>query len=499
MSTIEQRSTAVSPDTPATPENPKHPLAMPVMVSVEMWERFSFYGMQAILAYYLYHATTDGGLSLDKTQATTLLGAYGAFVYLCTLGGGWIADRLLGAERTLCTGCALLMVGHLSLSTLPGGLGAVVGLGCIAIGSGFLKTAAITILGHAYPADEPRRDTGFQLFYLGINIGAVLGPLLTGWLSTRHGFHVGFFAAFVLMGIGLGCYLALRRRYLASFSAETQTALTQPTNPIARNRAVGYLAAVAAGLAGLFLLVHGGVVALSDLDTILLVITLLAAGLLYTAMFRSKDVTAAERKQLVAYLPIFVASCTFWSILNQTYGVFAVYSDVRLDRMIGSFTVPAAWTQSLNPFYILTLSVPAAWLWTKLGDRAPSAPTKMGLGVMLTGLGMMVLLPFTGGGPASTPFMALALCILVVSCGELLVGPVGMAATTAHALAVYRTRFSALYFLTMAIGTSTAGVLSNFYNSESGSAEFTYFLACGAGALVIGVGTLLLSGWLRRR
>ena len=237
--------------TQTTPEtNPRHPLAMPATVSIEMWERFSFYGMQAILAYYLYYATTDGGLGLERAQATTLLGAYGASVYLCTLAGGWIGDRLIGTERTLLTGCIALMVGHLSLSTLSGGAGATFGLALIAIGSGFVKTAAITILGHAYPTDDPRRDAGFQLFYLGINIGAVLGPLLTGWLSTKYTFHTGFLAAAGLMGIGLITYLALRRRYLTALSSDTATALTAPTNPIPFGRAAITISIVIAGIVG---------------------------------------------------------------------------------------------------------------------------------------------------------------------------------------------------------------------------------------------------------
>ena len=484
--------------TQTTPENnPRHPLAMPATVSIEMWERFSFYGMQAILAYYLYYATTDGGLGLERAQATTLLGAYGASVYLCTLAGGWIGDRLIGTERTLLTGCIALMVGHLSLSTLSGGAGTTFGLALIAIGSGFVKTAAITILGHAYPTDDPRRDAGFQLFYLGINIGAVLGPLLTGWLSTKYTFHTGFLAAAGLMGIGLITYLALRRRYLTALSPDTATALTAPTNPISFGRAAITISVVIAGIVGLGVLVRVGTIPLASLATILLVLTLSAAVVLYVSMFRSRQVTASERRQLLRYIPIFVASCTFWSILNQTYGVFAVYSDIRLDRTIGTFTIPAAWTQSLNPLYILALSVPIAWAWAKIGDRAPSAPVKMGCGVMLTGAGMLVLLPFTGGGESSTPFLALALCVLIVSLGELLVGPVGMSATTAHAPGTYRTRFSALYFLTMAIGTSTAGTLSGFYHPESGSAEFTYFVCCGLAAVIIGAGTTAMSARMK--
>ena len=265
--------------TQTTPEtNPRHPLAMPATVSIEMWERFSFYGMQAILAYYLYYATTDGGLGLERAQATTLLGAYGASVYLCTLAGGWIGDRLIGTERTLLTGCVALMVGHLSLSTLSGGAGTTFGLALIAIGSGFVKTAAITILGHAYPTEDPRRDAGFQLFYLGINIGAVLGPLLTGWLSTKYTFHTGFLAAAGLMGIGLITYLALRRRYLTALSPDTATALTAPTNPIPFGRAAITISIVIAGIVGLGVLVRVGTIPLASLATILLVLTLSAAA-----------------------------------------------------------------------------------------------------------------------------------------------------------------------------------------------------------------------------
>ena len=504
MTTLKRRSPGRSGDAQNTiSPTLKHPLAMPATVSIEMWERFSFYGMQAILGYYLYHATTDGGLGLERTQATTLLGAYGAFVYLCTLAGGWVADRFLGAEKTLLSGCISLMIGHLTLSTIPGGLGATLGLMLIAIGSGFLKTAAITILGNVYPADDPRRDTGFQLFYLGINIGAVAGPLLTGWLSTRWGFHAGFFAACVLMGIGLGVYLALRRRYLGALTPETTIALTQPPNPTALPRAFLAITGAVAALAVLAGAVRTGIIALSDLATILLAITLCAALGLFVAMLRSDKVTTAERRRLVSYIPIFIASCAFWSVLNQTYGVLAVYSDVRLDRsfmLAGKmFEIPAAWTQSLNPFYILTLSVPMAWAWAKIGSRAPSAAKKMGAGVMITGAGMLVLLPFAGSGPASTPFVALALCVLVVSFGELLVGPVGMSATTAHAPEAYRTRFSALYFLTLAIGTSLAGVLSQFYNPDSEAVEFRYFLCCGVGTMIIGCVTAITASRFSER
>ena len=174
MTLIEQRSRT------------RIPLTLPAIAGVEAWERFSFYGMQALLAYYLYSTAAEGGLGMDQAQATALVGAYGSALYLCTYAGGWVADRLLGAEKTLLIGSALLMAGHLSLSLVPGYAGLIAGLVPLALGSGLLKTAAITILGAAFPPEAGKRDGAFQIFYLGINVGALLGPMLTGWLAERY-------------------------------------------------------------------------------------------------------------------------------------------------------------------------------------------------------------------------------------------------------------------------------------------------------------------------
>lgn len=472
------------------------PLAMPATVGVEMWERFSFYGMQAIMAYYLYHQVSQGGLGLERSQATALMGAYGAAVYLCTLAGGWVADCLLGAERTLLGGALLLVAGHLALGTLPGGWGVASGLCLVAVGSGALKTAAITVLGHAYGGDaDARRDAGFQLFYLGINIGALFGPLLTGWLSAHYGYRTGFTAAAVLMGIGLAHYVALRGRYLGHLGETAARAITRPGNPLPAAQVLPSISGVLIGLLALAGLLATGQLPLSGLATLLLVVTVAAAVGLFAQMLTSPRVTADERRRVLAFIPLFIASSAFWSVLNQTYGVFAVYSDVRLDRRIGSFEIPAAWTQSFNPAYILVLSLPMAWLWTRLGERRPgsalnTSAVKMCVGVTVSGLGLLVLLPFAGQGASSTPVLALAAAVLVITLGELLVGPVCMSATTAHAPAAFRTRFSALYFLTMALGTSLAGVLSGWYDPDSASAERRYFLACGLATMAAGALTL---------
>lgn len=467
---------------------------MPALVGIEMWERFSFYGMQAIMVFFLYHQAGDGGLGLDRAQATALMGAYGGAVYLCTLAGGWVADRVLGAERTLLAGALFLVAGHLTLSILGGGHGVATGMALVAVGSGALKTAAITVLGHVYPReDDARRDTGFQFFYLGINIGALLGPLLTGWLAARHGYPAGFAAAAALMVLGLVHYLALRPRLLASLEPSVRAAVQRPGSPLPRARAAATVALTLTVVGLLVLAVATGRLPLGSLATLLLALTAGAAVALFLQIFTSSRVTGPERRRAVAFVPLFLASSAFWSVLNQTYGVFAVYSDVRLDRHVGSFEMPAAWTQSFNPAYILLLSAPMAMVWTRLGQRGPGSATKMSLGVAISGCGMLCLLPFTGGGAGSTPVLALALAVLVITLGELLVGPVGMSATASHAPTAFRTRFSALYFLSMALGTSLAGVLSRWYDPEQPAVEQRYFLACGLGAIGIGLATAVLT------
>jgi POT family proton-dependent oligopeptide transporter len=188
-----------------------HPIGLTNLFGVELWERFSFYGMLTILGYYLYYSLTDGGLGMEKTTATGIVGAYGGLVYLSTVLGGWIADRVLGMERTVFYGGVVVMCGHIALAVVPGLAGVAAGLVLVALGSGALKANASSLLGTLYEKDDPRADGGFTLFYLGINLGAFVGPLITGLLQTRLGFHWGFGAAAVGMALGLTQYVVFRR------------------------------------------------------------------------------------------------------------------------------------------------------------------------------------------------------------------------------------------------------------------------------------------------
>src|SRR5437588_1643103 len=225
-----------------------HPRGLANLFGVEVWERFSFYGMLASLTLYLYNdiAAADPGLGLPKATATSLIGAYGGLVYVSTIAGCWIADRVLGAERTLFYSAVLVMIGHLALAILPGFVGVGVGLACVALGSGGVKGNATTVVGTLYAPNDDRRDAGFSIFYMGINVGALLGPLLTGFARSTLGFHYAFGVAAVGMAIGLIQY-TLGRGNLGSEAGIVP-------NPVPRSQGItvaGGVAVVAAAVAGL--------------------------------------------------------------------------------------------------------------------------------------------------------------------------------------------------------------------------------------------------------
>lgn len=488
MTYLEHRTGQVAATTSTTTPS-TGTTAVAAVAGIEMWERFSFYGMQAILVYFLYHSTDLGGLGMDHTTATAVIGAYGAAVYLCTIAGGWISDRLLGAERTLIGGAVLLVAGHLTMGIVGGIPGTVCGLSLIALGSGALKASAVAVLGQCLD----RTDTGFLTFYLGINIGAFFGPMLTGWLQQHHGFRAGFSAAAVLMVLGLGMYLALRRRYLAAMTPEARQAVLSPGQPADRRGVLTVIPGTVAVVGCVAVLAVTGVISVDALTNGMLAAVVLVAVATFRSMFTAPGVTEAERRNIRAFIPLFIGSSVFWAMLNQNFGVLAVYSDLRLDRTLFDWEMPASWTQSLNPVFLL-LAIPlTGWLWSRHARRDASPARRMSVGVTMAGAGMLVFVPFADGGEGSTPLLILVAAVLLITLGEINVGPVGMAAAGELAPARFATRFSALYFLSMAVGTATAGVLSGFYSPGDPAAERLYFCGCATVAVIIGAALRIVS------
>ncbi|MGO2639497.1 peptide MFS transporter [Corynebacterium flavescens] len=482
-------------------KHPDYRIRILSLVSIEMWERFSFYGMQALLVYYLYFAIAEGGMGMDRAKATALVGAYGAALYLSAWAGGWVGDRLLGSEKTLLGGALLVTAGHLILSGIPGQMGLICGLGAIALGSGCVKTSAITVLGSEEDSStgEANAQAGpaFQYFYLGINVGALLGPLLTGWLSKAYGFCVGFAAAAVLMIIGLGVYLGLRRRMLASFSPGIRARVEGPQLRLPSNRRWQWAAGILVAILVIIVAFQRGWVSVDRVSSGLLLITVLAAIWLFAQPLAHPAVSMEEKAAVRRFIPLFLCSTVFWMLQAQTYGVLAVFAQERTNRWVGDFEIPAAWAQSLNPLFILGCSVPLAFLWARLRGRAPQLRTTIGGGLILASTGLLLPAAFVHAEQA--PLWVLPAAIFLISCGELFIGPGGMAATAHHAPRAFATRFSALYFLTLAIGMSLAGRISTYYDPESSAAELRYFLLVALIPMALGLITLLSAPSFRRR
>ena len=440
------------------------PRGLAHLFGVEMWERFSFYGMQGILLYYLYYSVADGGLGVDAATAASVVGAYGGLVYLSTIIGGWVADRLAGAERVLFWSASVVMVGHVAPALVPGLAGVGIGLACIALGSGGVKATATSLVGQLYAPGDTRRDAGFSLFYLGINVGALVGPLLTGLAQSRIGFHLGFGLAAIGMALGLAQY-AGGRRHLTGTARDVPDPLPAARRPLAAAVAVAVAVVV-------LLLVLTGVLAAGHLATVVVWVCVLASAGYFAQMLRSPRIDATERRRVLAFIPMFVASVAFWALYQQQSTVVALYADKQLDRDLFGATMPASWVQSINPVFIIVLSGAFAALWNRLGARQPSTPMKFAAGTAVMGVAFLLFLPMASPEPHSAPLLGLVGVLLVFALAELLLSPVGLSLSTKLAPRAFRTQMVALWFLSTAIGTPLAGVLAGHWSEDS---QATYF------------------------
>ncbi|MGB3484962.1 MAG: oligopeptide:H+ symporter [Mycobacterium sp.] len=464
-----------------------HPIGLTNLFGVELWERFSFYGMLTILGYYLYYSVTDGGLGLPQATATGIVGAYGGLVYLATVLGGWVADRLLGMERTVFYGGIVVMAGHIALAVLPAMAGVGVGLTLVALGSGALKANASSLLGTLYAKDDARADGGFTLFYLGINLGAFVGPLITGLLQTRVGFHVGFGAAAVGMALGLAQYVVFRRN-LGSHGREVP-------NPLPRSAVMKTVAVVVGGVVVVAAVIALGWVTLANISQVTTGVIVIAAISYFVIMLGSARVTDVERVRLRAFVPLFIANAVFWSLFQQIFTVLAVYSDKRMNWSIFGWTAPSSWVGSFEPVWVIALSPLFAIMWTKLGSRAPTTPRKFSYGVIGMGLAFLCFVPLAGIPGQSVPALIVFAILAVFAISELLLSPIGLSVTTKLAPVAFRAQMMALYFLSVGLGTSMSGVLSGYYDPAN---EVAYFGTLGAVTVAVGGITFAIAPWISR-
>jgi POT family proton-dependent oligopeptide transporter len=476
-----------------------HPAGMSSLFFTELWERFSYYGMRALLVLFLAGAVGAGGLGLGEAEAIAIYGLYTSGVYVMSLPGGWAADRVLGLRGAVLWGGVMIACGHLILA-IPGGLGLFcTGLLVIVLGTGLLKPNIAALVAELYPEGGARRDAGFTLFYMAINIGAFTAPLVVGWLRLRYGWHFGFLAAAIGMATGVAWFVATRGR-LGQAGAPPPRAAR-----FARDRAL----LVAAGVAVLLLvaLAWTDLLPLSPValrgGAIYVVFALAAAYFAWFLLFAKLD--AAERRRVLALLVLCVASTVFWSGFEHHGSSLNLFGERFTDRMIGGFEVPAEWLQSLNPLYIIVFAPLFSMLWIALGrtghDLSPAA--KFVLGLLGMGTGFLVMAGaatvVAGGGLAAPTWLLLT--YLLHTWGELCLSPIGMSATAGLMPRRFVGQAMGLWYATLALGnllaSLTAGALAGGDPNDLGSlpGQYLRMFWYGAGAAAL---LALLVPWLRR-
>ncbi|HKQ05807.1 MAG TPA: peptide MFS transporter [Blastocatellia bacterium] len=489
------------------------PAGLSTLFFTEMWERFSYYGMRGLLLLFMKTPVAEGGLGFAIPKAAAIYGAYTASVYLMSLPGGWVADNLLGARLSVLIGGILIACGHFSmvfssLSTFYAGLILIV------FGTGLLKPNISTMVGSLYSKDDPRRDAGFSIFYMGINLGAFLAPIVCGFLAQsdwfkgflgRMGFHPegswhwGFAMAGIGMTFGLIQYLAARKRLaqVGNRPRKGQVALTAEPQTEAAVHSGGATAgagsSAAAVLKGMTWLLWAGALVMlvlaiislsrflsSDADDItgvyvqfvipaVLVLISIETRYLHGVMASGEKARAIdEAKRLLVIWVLFIFSTVFWMAFEQAGSSLNLFADELTRKTIFGFTYPSSWMQSVNSIFLILLAPVFSWIWLRLKDRNPSSPAKFANGLLFVGLGFLVLAyasSLTGSGPVSP--MWLIFVYLLHTIGELSLSPVGMSTVTKIAPPRLVGLMMGLWFLSISIGNLVGGWVAGHFETKA--------------------------------
>ncbi len=455
-----------------------HPRGLSTLFFGEMWERFSYYGMRGFLILYMTAAVSTGGMGLDTATAAAVYGTYTSLVYLMSLPGGWIADRLIGQQRAVLVGGILIAAGHFSLAA-PAPITFYLGLLLIVLGTGLLKPNISVIVGQLYSSEDVRRDAAFSLFYMGINLGAFFGPILTGFLAQSETFrsqliswgldpntawHWAFGAAGVGMTAGLIQY-SLGRKNLGTAGlhpASPPTAALKQRATLWVTAGLILLAVAAAAVATGAVRVSASTIT-SGYGYLLLGVTVVFFGWL----FLSGSWTPDERKRLYLIGVFFVAAALFFAVFEQAGSTLNLFADRSTDNSVLGVPFPSSWWQSLNPLLIFTLAPLLAWLWVRLGRRQPWSPTKFSLGLFGAGLGFLILAPAAimaaGGGKVGTGWLFFT--YLLHTLGELCLSPVGLSSMTKLAPTRIVGLMMGVWFLGASVGNLLGGQAATFYEA----------------------------------
>jgi len=440
-----------------------HPRGLPWMLNVEMWERFA---------------------------------SYSAAVYLLAIPGGIFADRIIGPWLSTLYGGLVIMAGHICLS-IPTPALSWTGIVLVAVGTGFIKPNLSTIVGGLYDDDDPRRDAGFQLFYMSVNLGSLASPLVTGWLREHYGYHAGFFSAAVGMGVALIAFIYGRHK-LSAFAFTVPS----PIHPQERRRFV--LASLLTVVAAAALVAVLSALTGSLLDAISATMLIIPAGAAlgyFVLMFRSPKVTSRERTHLRAYIPLWIGAVLFFMISEQAAGKMATFAKDNTDGSIpwlGWAITPETY-QSINPATIVILAPFIGWLFTRRAGRFPSTIMKFAISVLIIGVSAFILgygfQTWTGGAKLS-PWWFLAVVFIIQTVAELFLSPVGLSTTSALAPKSFASQTMSLWLLTTATGQGLAGFIISRTEHVANS---TYYYGLGVVTVAVAIILFIVAPWTERK
>lgn len=454
-----------------------HPRGLATLFFTEMWERFSYYGMRALLVLFLSAALVDKGMGLSNVEANAIYGLYTAFVYLLALPGGWIADNILGQRKTVWYGGIVIAMGHFSMA-IPSDFTFFMGLVLIVIGTGLLKPNVSTMVGDLYPEGGTRRDAGYSVYYMGINLGAFLGPLLCGFFAEKIDWHVGFGLAGIGMVIGLIQY-RLTGKYLGEIGIAPK-AKEQDEDEEESSTESGVHRGFALGLVGILIagVIVAQIIGWIDLTSAqgvaealgFIIISIVAAFFIY--IFAAGGLTSGQKKKMGAIIIFFIGAAVFWSGFEQAGSSLNLFGKYFTDRNVGSFEIPASWFQSVNSFFIILLAPVFGWLWIKLAQRnlEPSSPLKFAFGLILLALGFFVMVGAAkvvangiAGESMASPFF-LVLTYFLHTAGELCLSPIGMSTFTKLSPKRYVGQMMGIWFVATSLGNLIAGLVAGRFD-----------------------------------
>lgn len=478
-----------------------HPKGLSTLFFTEMWERFSYYGMRAILVLFMTTPTAQEGLGLTTETSGAIYGLYTAGVYLLTLPGGWLADNIFGQRKAIWYGGILIMIGHLILA-IPGSPSIFfIGLAFVATGTGLLKPNISTIVGDLYPEGGARRDAGFSLFYMGINLGSFLGQTFVALLGEKVNWHLGFGLAAFGMLAGL-IQFRMTQGNLGDLGRE----------PKARGSAASEAGNTKLGLGLLILLIvillglqYTGTIDMftavgiaSAVGVIIVIVTLFY----FTYILVAGGLNAEEKKKVVVIFMLFVGAAIFWSGFEQAGSSLNLFARDHTNRIFFGWELPAGWLQNFNPAFIIILAPVIGSLWIKLAARQmnPAIPYKFAFGLIFMAFGFLVMYfaaqIVISGSKAGMGWLIIT--YLLHSTGELALSPVGLSATTKLAPRKYLGQMMGIWFVGAALGNLIAGLYSGNFDPENVQQMPSLFMS----VVWLGVGSgilfIILGPWMRK-